>query len=91
MRAKVLILTALLILSSFVCGCAVDMSTKDCETYCKGELPITETETLAMSQGEPSRSQDTRVLIKHSDGHLYVISLQSATARKVSGIEQPDK
>lgn len=89
MRAKLLVLIALLILVSFVCSCAVDMSTKGKETPSKRceihriEKPAT-VPIFSMVAGEGEKAL---VLIKHSDGYFYVVDMKSASARKVGGIK----
>ena len=89
MRAKVLVLTALLILVGFACSCAVDMSTKGKEMPSKRcEIHhIEKPETVPIFSMVAGESEKALVLIKHSDGYFYVVDMKSANARKVSGIK----
>jgi len=92
MRAKVLILTGLLIAASFAYGCAVDMSSKGKQEpgkAIKGPSKEVEIEIEKFTPVVTVTTSDTEralALIKHDDGYYYIIDMKRATAKKVSGI-----
>ena len=82
MRPKVLLLIALLIAVGFYCGCAVDMSSKD-------QTPD-ETDKLCESVPVIKRlgaygEENPKALIRNNSGELYIVDINSGTAKKVDG------
>lgn len=92
MRMTELVLTGLLVMVVFVCGCALDMSSeqrkqsdKHKEIRCEEEIEITEDSPIVLTLNS---SESGWVLIRHDDGDYYVIEVRSAKAKKVIGIGQ---
>ncbi len=83
MRMKVLLLTGLLIMIVFYCGCAVDMSS---EEQTPGETEKVRGEALVIKRlGAYGGEDNPKALIRNDSGDLYIVEINSGTAKKVEG------
>ena len=98
MRIKVLALIALMIAGAFVSGCMniqTDEESRKAIQDCYSKIAISNFEpVLAVTGprgGQRSGREKAFVLIRHDDGHYYVINMNDASAHKVGGIKPCSK
>lgn len=98
MRIKLLVLIALLTVGTFITGCMniqADEGARKAIQACHSKALKSGFEPVVAVTKMRERSRESaeiaRALIRHDDGDYYIVNMERATARKVSGIAPATK